>query len=154
MLRTSIALMFCLFISMMGCGEYDELGIPLQSTSFTLQSEYFVMDSDSATSSEALLSELAGQWDGLGDSTGTRFVIQPDGYYSFWKQRRDGTWFQDYDGHFWIEFHQGAGLYRTEIHMDIPDLDDYSVRYHIIDDILYFEEPTDTEQAARYQRIK
>ena len=103
-------------------------------------------------SCEQLLAELAGTWDGIGETENTRFEIQADGYYTFWKKKRE-RWCMQYDGHFWIDFDLSQGMYRTVLHMNIPDNDDYAVRYHVQDDVIYFEEPSDFEPYMRYKKV-
>ena len=98
------------------------------------------------------LTELAGTWEGMGDTEGTRYKIYPDETYDFFVKVR-GEWYRQYGGEMWIEYGYSRGLYRPILHISLPDNDDYAVHYHIVDGILHFEEPSDTEPTMRYKRI-
>ena len=106
----------------------------------------------SSDSCRQMLADLAGTWDGMGETENTRFEIQDDGKYTFWKKKKE-HWYMQYGGQFWIDFEISQGMYRTVLHMNIPDNDDYAVRYHVIDDTIYFEEPSDFEPCMRYKRV-
>ena len=96
--------------------------------------------------------ELAGSWEGIGDTEGTRYDIYDDGKYDFYV-KNGGEWRLQYSGEIWIEYGYSRGLYRTTIHISMPDNDDYAVHYHIVDGVLHFEEPSDTEPTMRYKSV-
>ena len=114
--------------------------------------EEAVLSINLTSSSDATLGELVGSWESINAGNPMRYIINADSTYSFWLMQRE-KWIKQYDGNMWIEYHPSQGLYRTELHMSIPDLDDYGVRFHIVDDIIYFEEPTDGEKSLNFKRI-
>jgi hypothetical protein len=44
------------------------------------------------------------------------------------------------------------GMMRSELHMDLPDMENYAVRYVISDGILVLEEPTWNEPVMRFAK--
>ena len=99
-----------------------------------------------------LLQELEGCWDGEGSTENTRFEIFEAGYYIFYV-KKNGIWIKDYDGKMWIDLDISDGMLRTVLHMSMPDIEDYAVRYHLDEERLYFEEPRGTEHSMKYRKL-
>ena len=89
---------------------------------------------------DASVDEFVGVWDSINLGESVRFVFEANGKYTFWAFKR-ARWWKQYEGEHWIEYHLGGEMYRPELHMRTPDLDDYCVRYHMVDDVVHFEEP-------------
>ena len=134
---------------MMGCGEMDPIMVDNSACNCELMEEYSM--ALISPSCEDLMAELEGTWEGLGVQEDTRLEFHTDGNYTLWAKRRN--WFRKFEGRFWIDFDISEGMYRTVMHMETSDNDDYPVRYRIVDDVIYFEEPSDFEPSLRYARI-
>lgn len=147
--------MFCV---MTGCAEWDNdisfcvchqqtLGL----TGMENSAEMVGMDSTSDAYCGVLVEALQGTWHGLGDRQDFRMIFREDGQYEMWQNRR-GSWKHLYTHRYWIEYVMHQGMMRSELHMDLPDMEDYAVRYYIRDGILYLEEPTWNEPVMRFAK--
>ena len=140
-----------------GCAEWDnEISFcACRQQTFALtgmeNSEMIVMDSTSDEHCGVLVEALQGTWNGLGDRQDSRMIFREDGQYEMWQNRR-GSWKHLYTHKFWIEYVMHQGMMRSELHMDLPDMEDYAVRYVISDGILVLEEPTWNEPVMRFAK--
>lgn len=110
-------------------------------------------DSTSDEHCGVLLDALMGTWNGLGDRDDSRMIFREDGQYEMWQNRR-GTWKHLYTHRYWIEYVMYQDMMRTELHMDLPDMEDYSVRYYMSHGILHLEEPTWNEPVMRFVKAE
>ena len=145
----------CLFLGAFGCADVDEGADALRCSQAALLEDWedwAVESVNFSLSCDGMARDLIGVWDSVNMSDKMRYVIEEGGHYSFWTQRGD-RWVQQYEGVFWIEYHPNMGLYRTQMHMSIPDNDDYGVRYHIVDDTLHFEEPSFGLRTLQFRKV-
>ena len=136
-----------------GCADADDESGALQCVQKALRGDLQEETVFFSTSCDDLAGDLIGVWDSVNLGDPIRYVIEAGGHYSFWVQNRN-RWSKQYDGVFWIEYHPSMGLLRTEMHMSIPDNDDYGVRYHIAGDILHFEDPSNGLRTIQFRKVE
>ena len=142
---------FLMVVAVLGCGESDLLRVDEHGDCYCSQLEKESMALVSATCA-IFFTELEGTWDGLGERENTRFESHKNGYFVFWVKKRN-QWWRQYDGFLGIDFHISEGMYKTVLHIPVPDNENYSVLYRVVDDVIYFEEPSDFEANMRYGKV-
>ncbi len=136
-----------------GCAAGDDAPGNLQCAHAELRTGWQENSMNLTSACDGSASDLVGVWESINTSYLMRYEFTADGMYAFWMMR--GTkWARQYEGNYWIEYHPSMGLYRTEMHMRIPDIDDYGVRYHIVGDVLHFEEPSFDIPTLQFRKIE
>lgn len=154
--------LLCIVIILLfsGCSEWDEISsceCVQQHWALTGLENIVDMEDDQMSTSDdacqALVEALQGSWQGIGDKSDAQIVFHADGSYEMWQKRRKG-WTLLYRLKYWIGYAMHQGMLRTELHMELPDLEDYAVRYYMSDGVLHLEEPTWHEPAMRFVRME
>ncbi len=124
-----------------GCADGDDAFVVMHCAHAALRTDWQEETVNLTSACDGAAGDLIGVWESINTSALMRYEFATDGSYAFWMMR-GSKWSRQYDGNYWVEYRPSMGLYRTEMHMSMPDNDDYGVRYHIVDDVLYFEEPS------------
>ena len=147
-MKTLWAIVCLLVLAVSGCCDFEAAGYNGESVLNAGEERRMVwMTSDC----DHLSDELIGGWEGEGSARNTRFEIYEDGYYIFYIKRNE-KWVKQYDGQYWIDLEMNMGMFRTVLHLSLPDNEDYAVRYHLDEEMIYFEEPDDMEPTKKYKR--
>lgn len=155
-----------LFCTMASCAEWDDLSttdaiiceclsnrLALMGESPSEEFSEMAFDIWDTSDACALLTQaIAGQWQGLGNASHLRYVFNPNGTYALKSPQHD-TWRNIQTGKFWIEYGIHQGMYRAELHMTLPDADDYPTRFYVTGDNLVFEEDMGTAERIAFKKL-
>lgn len=157
----SVALSFILSILFAGCADVDDAayfhvqcGCGQAKEALILNNGADEMSEDRMTlegACSSLAKELAGRWTGIGDASDRRIVMDDDGLYKIF-EKRGSKWVCIQKGKYWVEYDSFDGVMRSELHMTIPDTEDYVVRYYLTENELHLEEPTDGEPEMVFEK--
>lgn len=159
--------LFILFVSTfgsLGCAEYaedDAWGIcPCSTQAQTLSidnrdwSDAYAMNIDDTSDLCALLNgALEGDWEADLPVGPLRYTFYKNGQYQSYR-KKNGKWSADASGTYHIEYHRHQGLYRSELHMTLPDTGTvYPVRFYMNGDELCFEEHMGDLELLKFQKV-
>lgn len=147
-----------------GCTEYaedDVWGIcpcSAQTQALSIDDEngsdaYFMNMDDTSDLCALLNGALEGDWEADLPVGPLRYTFDTNGQYQSYR-KRNGKWIADASGAYHIEYHMHQGLYRSELHMILPDTGTvYPVRFFMNGDELCFEEHMGDLELLKFQKV-
>ena len=159
--------LFILFISIFGCfgcaeyAEDDVWGIcpctaQTQALSIDDRDENeapFMNINDTSDLCALLNGALEGDWEADLPVGPLRYTFHTNGQYQSYLKRND-KWIADASGSYHIEYHMHQGLYRSELHMTLPDTETvYPVRFYMNGDELCIEEHMGDLDLLKFQKM-
>ena len=98
-----------------------------------------------------LVEAIQGQWKGIGDMEDTRLLLDTDGSYTVWENRRM-HWVRKTTGHYRVAYTLHHGMMFQELQLSSEEVEN-AILYRLRGEILHLMEATDGEPEMRFERL-